>query len=51
LCEEYASTGKEIDALAMLKGTDVTVQADTLRKRRMAVEEEILTAIEGYQPA
>jgi hypothetical protein len=28
-----------------------TIEADMLRKRSLAIEEEILTKIEGYQPA
>jgi hypothetical protein len=49
LCQEYENTGQELGAFTKLKEPDV--QADALRKRLMAVEEEILTKIEGYQPA
>jgi hypothetical protein len=30
--------------------SDATIQANALQKRRMAVEEALLTMIEGYQP-
>jgi hypothetical protein len=50
LCQEYAKTSEELEDLMKLKGPDVAVQADALGKRRMAVEEEILTTIEGYNP-
>ena len=51
LCQEYANIGRELDDLAKLKGPEAVVQADGLRKRRMAIEEGLLTAIEGYRPA
>jgi len=51
LCQEYADIGKEIEDLAKLEGPDVAVQTEGLRQRRMAIEEELLTAIEGYRPA
>jgi uncharacterized protein YdcH (DUF465 family) len=51
LCQEYANIGNELEDLAKLEGPEVAVQADGLRKRRMAIEEELLTAIEGYRPA
>jgi uncharacterized protein YdcH (DUF465 family) len=50
LCQEYANVGKELEDLAKLEGPEVAVQADGLRKRRMAIEEELLTTIEGYRP-
>jgi uncharacterized protein YdcH (DUF465 family) len=50
LCEEYANISKELEDLAKLEGPEVAVQADGLRKRRMAIEEELLTTIEGYRP-
>jgi hypothetical protein len=50
LCQEYAITGQELEQLTNLKGPDVAVQADVLRKRLMEVEEEIVTTIEGYNP-
>jgi hypothetical protein len=45
LCQEYADAGQALDHL-----TNEAV-ANALQKRRLAVEEEILTRIEGYKPA
>jgi hypothetical protein len=51
LCQEYANTSQELEDLTRVNKTDAVVLADALQKRRMAVEEEILTRIEGYKPA
>jgi hypothetical protein len=48
LCQEYLDTNQELRCLTK---KETAIQADALRKRRMAVEEEILTRIEGYKPA
>jgi hypothetical protein len=50
LCQEYAKTSQELEDLAKLTRPDSAIQADALRKRRVAVEEEILATIEGYNP-
>jgi len=50
LCQEYADTGKELERLIKLKNSDAALQADGLRQRYVAVEEELLTIIEGYRP-
>jgi hypothetical protein len=50
LCEEYATVSKELEELARAKNSDAAIQANALQKRRMAVEEALLTMIEGYQP-
>lgn len=50
LCEEYAKLGDKIDELIRLKRSRAMVQASELQKRRMALEEELLTTMEGYQP-
>jgi hypothetical protein len=50
LCREYARTGQELDELTRLNKGDAVGVADALQKRRTAVEEEILTKIEGYKP-
>jgi hypothetical protein len=50
LCQEYAKTSQELEDLAKRIGPDAAIQADALRKRRAAVEEKILTTIEGYNP-
>lgn len=51
LCQDYLTTSRELGAVMTLKERDLTAEADALRKRRTAVEEEILAAIEGYEPA
>ena len=50
LCQEYASINKKLEEVPQMKSQDVTVQRETLRKRRVAIEEELLTVIEGYRP-
>jgi uncharacterized protein YdcH (DUF465 family) len=50
LCEEYAKLGEKIDELAQLKRSRAMIQASELQKCRVALEEELLTTIEGYQP-
>lgn len=51
LCEEYVIINEKLDALAQLAGSDEPARARALRQRRIAIEEELLTLIEGYQPA
>jgi hypothetical protein len=48
LCQEYEDTSRELGHFTTMMET---IEADALRKRSMAIEEEILTKIEGYQPA
>jgi hypothetical protein len=50
LCTEYASLSISLDDLARAKGPDVTARADALRKRIAAIEEQLITVIEGYTP-
>jgi hypothetical protein len=50
LCLEYAKTGEELDELTRLNKAGFGGLADALQERRTAVEEAILTRIEGYQP-
>jgi uncharacterized protein YdcH (DUF465 family) len=50
LCEEYASISKELEQLTQMKGQDVTAKTTALRKQLVAIEEEVLTVIEGYRP-
>lgn len=50
LCQEYADAGLELVRLARLRDPTVADQVDGLRKQRMAIEEELLTAMEGYNP-
>lgn len=51
LCQEYANTGRELERLTRLTKRDAIIVADALEKRRVALEEEILTRIEGYEPS
>lgn len=51
LCEEYATINDKLDALAQVQGADAPARASALRERRMTIEEELLTVIEGYRPA
>jgi hypothetical protein len=50
LCQEYAETGRELDRLTGPNKPNAIV-GDALQRRRIALEEEILTRIEGYTPA
>jgi len=49
LCQEYIKTGQELRYLKKLN--ESAIHADAVRRLRIAVEEEILTRIEGYKPA
>jgi uncharacterized protein YdcH (DUF465 family) len=51
LCLEYAIVNEKLTALAQTSALEVTASASALSKRRTAIEEELLTAIEGYSPA
>jgi uncharacterized protein YdcH (DUF465 family) len=51
LCEEYAMINDKLDALTREKGAEALARANALRERRMAIEEELLTEIEGYRLA
>jgi uncharacterized protein YdcH (DUF465 family) len=48
LCEEYATVSKALEELTRMKGQGLNTTA--LRERHAAVEEELLTVIEGYRP-
>jgi uncharacterized protein YdcH (DUF465 family) len=50
LCHEYAIVGRELESLTRLKSSGLAVQATELQKRRLALEEELLTTMEGYRP-
>ncbi|MDJ1159910.1 hypothetical protein QNA08_16960 [Chelatococcus sp. SYSU_G07232] len=50
LCDEYRDASREIEELAKLTTAEAAARADALRRRRQAIEEEILTAIEGHEP-
>ena len=49
LCDEYAQIGKELHTLARLNDVAAAAQKDGLRRRRMVVEEELVTLMEGYR--
>ncbi len=51
LCQEYADTGRELERPTRRAKPDAIFFADALAKRRVALEEEILTRIEGYAPS
>lgn len=51
LCDEYATVNDKLDALTQLKSPDAATRAIALRERRIAIEEELLTEIEGYRLA
>lgn len=50
LCQAYMDTDWELDKLARAKGSESIDRVHMLLDRRTALEEEILTAIEGYTP-
>lgn len=50
LCQEYGDIGREFDNTSDTPDAEAAALADALRKRRTAIEEELLTIIEGYQP-
>jgi uncharacterized protein YdcH (DUF465 family) len=50
LCQEYADTTKELEALTKRQNSDSADQANALRKRCTEIEDQILTMIEGYRP-
>lgn len=50
LCQEYAEIGIELDDVGEVTDPERASLADALRKRRVAIEEELLTKIEGYRP-
>lgn len=50
LCQEYADIGKELERLTKRQDPDAVMEADGLRQRGVAVEEALLTMMEGYKP-
>lgn len=50
LCQAYMDIDWELDTLARAKGSESIDRVHMLLDRRSALEEEILTAIEGYTP-
>ncbi len=50
LCDEYARIGQELENVNRLDRPGAAAEADTLRNRRSAIDEAIVTRIEGYNP-
>lgn len=50
LCEEYRKITDELHRLERVRGPGDMAEAEGLKRRRVAVEEELLTKMEGYQP-
>jgi uncharacterized protein YdcH (DUF465 family) len=48
--EEYAAIGSQLDELTRSKSPIADSQASELQKRRVVLEEELLTTIEGHRP-
>jgi uncharacterized protein YdcH (DUF465 family) len=51
LCQEYKDTGDELRRLARTSDLDSATEVVGLKARRRAIEEELLTRIEGYRPS
>ncbi len=50
LCEEYTTVSAKLDALAQRNGDDAPAGINALRQRKTAIEEALLSLIEGYSP-
>jgi HPt (histidine-containing phosphotransfer) domain-containing protein len=51
LCEVYVAINDSLDALAHTKkSAEASARTNALRELCMAIEEELVTAIEGYRP-
>ncbi len=50
LCQEYKDITQELRRLEGTKDPNSVSEAEGLKGRRDAVEEELLTRIEGYEP-
>ena len=51
MCQEYKDIGDELVRLARESDPRAALEAEGLKMRRGAVEEELLTRIEGYKPS
>jgi uncharacterized protein YdcH (DUF465 family) len=51
LCQEYKDIGDELRRLERRSDPAAAAEAEELKMRRRAVEEELLTRIEGYRPS
>ncbi len=50
LCEEYREITDQLHRLERVRDPGATAAVEGLKMRRNAVEEELLTKMEGYQP-
>jgi len=50
ICDEYQGIAIEIRAAAQESGPEANLEVKGLKMRRVALEEMILTKIEGYKP-
>ncbi len=50
LCQEYKNIGDELRRLERKSDAVSATEAEGLKMRRRAIEEELLTRIEGYRP-
>lgn len=51
LCQEYKDIGDELERLERRSDPSVATEVEGLTMRRRAVEEDLLTRIEGYRPS
>ena len=50
LCQQYADTDREVKKIVRAENGETSPEGRILHDRRRAIEEEILTMIEGYTP-
>jgi len=51
LCQEYKDIGDELRRLERKRDPGAVTEAEGLKMRRQAVEDELLARIEGYTPS
>lgn len=51
LCQEYKDIGDELRRLERKPDPGAAIEAEGLKMRRQAIEEELLARIEGYSPS
>jgi uncharacterized protein YdcH (DUF465 family) len=51
LCQEYKDIGDELGRLERRSDPGAATEVEGLKMRRRAVEEDLLTRIEGYRPS
>jgi hypothetical protein len=50
LCEEYMSISRQLEELTQQESTNASARVGILQARCIGLEEELVTAIEGYRP-